>query len=288
MYSSGSIKRHYLFRAAVLLAFAVYIEHLVRHDALHYYVTPKLTVWVRLCPVPLSLMALSLTIQALFGGTNAICGCGHQLPRSRAGGAAMYGVFLLPLLLGFALPDRALGSAAAAHKGMSLNYSSLIPKESARFQTSDPFAAEFAALAKKLYSQTVIPVYPQIFSETLGTLDRFKHDFKGKEASVSGFLYRENTGSMSGRFAVSRFLVQCCTADATPLGILVNTRQQKSLPVDTWIKVQGKLQVVVYKGKETLQIDAESVTKVDQTSTPYVYTSPDSVEEWNQLQAAAK
>ncbi|QWU18021.1 TIGR03943 family protein [Paenibacillus sophorae] len=288
MYSSGSVKRHYIFRAAVLLAFAVYIEHLARHDALHYYVTPRLAVWVRLCPVPLSLMALSLAIQALFGGKSAICGCGHQLPRSRAGSAAMYGVFLLPLLLGFALPNRALGSAAAAHKGMSLNYTSLAAKESSRFQTKDPFAAEFAALAKKLYTQPVIPVYPQIFSETLGTLDMFKHDFKGKEVVVNGFLYHENTGSMGGRFVVSRFLVQCCTADATPLGILVDAKQQKSLPADTWIKVRGKLQVVVYKGKETLQIDADSVTPVEQSSTPYVYTSPDSVEEWNQLQTAAK
>ncbi|WP_198022992.1 TIGR03943 family putative permease subunit [Paenibacillus zanthoxyli] len=288
MYSTVSVKRHYLFRAAVLLAFAVYIEHLAQYDALHYYVTPKLAVWVRLCPVPLSFMALSLAVQALFGRSSAICGCGHQLPRSRSGSAAMYSVFLLPLLLGFALPDRALGSAAAAHKGMSLNYSSLVPKESARFQTSDPFAAEFAALAKKLYSQPVIPVFPQIFSETLGTLDRFKHDFEGKEASVSGFLYRENTGSMGGRFAVSRFLVQCCTADATPIGILVNAKQQKSLPADTWIKVRGKLQVIVYKGKETLQIDAESVTPIEESSTPYVYTSPDAVEEWDQLLRSVK
>ncbi|WP_025699154.1 DUF1980 domain-containing protein, partial [Paenibacillus forsythiae] len=202
MYHSGSIKRHYLFRAAVLLAFAVYIEHLARHDALHYYVTPKLAVWIRLCPVPLSFMALSLAVQALFGGASAICGCCHPLPRSRAGSAALYSVFLLPLLLGFALPDRALGSAAAAHKGISLNYASAVPRESARFRTDDPFAAEFAALARKLYAQPIIPIYPQIFSETVGTLDRYKQDFKGREVMVSGFLYRENTGSMAGRFAV--------------------------------------------------------------------------------------
>ncbi|MFD1776351.1 TIGR03943 family putative permease subunit [Paenibacillus rhizophilus] len=288
MNNYGSIQRHYVFRAAVLLTFAVYIEHLSRQDALHYYVTPGLAFWVKLCPIPLSFMALGLAAQALFGRGSAICDCGHQLPRSRARSAAIYGTFLFPLLLGFALPDRALGSAAAANKGVSLTFSTDRPKEAAKFQTDDPFAAEFSALARKLYTQPVIPVYPQIFSETLGALDMYKHDFKDKEIVVSGFLYREDSASSGGRFVVSRFLVQCCTADATPLGILVNAERQKSLPADTWIKIRGKLQVVVYKGKETLQIDAESVTPLNQPSTPYVYTSSDSVEEWNELQTAAK
>ncbi|NJJ40321.1 TIGR03943 family putative permease subunit [Paenibacillus apii] len=288
MNNSASIQRHYLFRAAVLLAFAVYIEHLARRDALHYYVTPGLAFWVRLCPVPLAFMALGLAVQAIFGRESAGCDCGHQLPRSKARSAAVYGAFLFPLLLGFALPDRALGSVAAASKGVALTFASERNGDAARFRTSDPFAAEFAALARKLYAQPVIPVYPQIFSETLGALDQYKQDFKGREVVVSGFLYRENNHDLGGRFAVSRFLVQCCTADATPLGILVNAGQQKSLPADTWIKVRGKLQIVVYKSKETLQIDAESVTPLKQPSTPYVYTSPDSVEAWNELQSAAQ
>lgn len=117
MNDSRSIRFHYLLRAVILLAFALYIGHLVQQDALHYYVAPKLARWVQLCPIPLTLMALSLAIQALFGKGNVLCDCEHRLPHSIFKSTALYGLFLFPLLLGFALPDRALGSMAASKRG---------------------------------------------------------------------------------------------------------------------------------------------------------------------------
>ncbi|MEI0737376.1 hypothetical protein VQ056_13075 [Paenibacillus sp. JTLBN-2024] len=42
MNDSKSIRLHYLFRAAVLLAFAYYIWHLTNENALSYYVAPAL------------------------------------------------------------------------------------------------------------------------------------------------------------------------------------------------------------------------------------------------------
>lgn len=82
MNDSRSIRFHYLLRAVILLAFALYIGHLVQQDALHYYVAPKLARWVQLCPIPLTLMALSLAVQALFGKGSVLCDCEHRLPHS--------------------------------------------------------------------------------------------------------------------------------------------------------------------------------------------------------------
>ena len=72
MNDSRSIRFHYLLRAVILLAFALYIGHLVQQDALHYYVAPKLARWIRLCPVPITLMAISLGLQAVTGTSAAL------------------------------------------------------------------------------------------------------------------------------------------------------------------------------------------------------------------------
>ena len=286
MNDSRSIRFHYLLRAGILLAFALFIGHLVQQDALHYYVAPKLARWIRLCPVPLSLMALSLGLQAILGKSSVLCDCEHRLPRSGLGSSALYSLFLLPLLLGFLLPDRALGSAAAARKGIALSYTAVESGSGAKFTSASPYEAEFAELAGKLYRQPVIPVIPEIFSETLGALNLYKSQFEGKEISVSGFLYREPQGAGQASYAVGRFLVQCCTADATPFGILLRPGTQISLPADTWIEVRGKLHVVLYEGKEVLQITPETLTQIPEPPTPYVYTNADSVAAWEELHAS--
>jgi uncharacterized repeat protein (TIGR03943 family) len=284
MNDSRSIRFHYLLRAGILLAFALYIGHLVQQDALHYYVAPKLARWVQLCPIPLTLMALSLAIQALFGKGSVLCDCEHRLPHSIFKSTVLYGLFLFPLLLGFVLPDRALGSMAASKKGISLTSSPSETNNIARFESIDPYHEELTELAKILYAQPTIPVYPAIFSETLGAIDLYKQQFEGKEISISGFLYRDKDKTSENAFAIGRFLVQCCTADATPFGMLVDSGKLKSLPTDAWIKVRGKLQVVQYKGQEMMQIRAETITPIAQPTTPYIYTSADSIITWKALQ----
>ncbi|WP_238655936.1 TIGR03943 family putative permease subunit [Paenibacillus piscarius] len=289
MNSPRSIRIHYLLRAAVLLALALYIGHLVQQDALHYYVAPKLARWIRLCPVPLVLMALSLGLQAMLGASAALCDCEHRLPRSGLGSSVLYGLFLLPLLLGVLLPDRALGSAAAARKGLALSYTAVESGTGSggRFTPANPYEAEFAELAGKLYAEPVIPVRPEIYSETLGAMNLYKSQFAGKKLSISGFLYREPQGSSPPAYAVSRFLVQCCTADAAPFGILLRPGTPISLPADTWIEVRGKLDVALYKGTETLMIIPESITRVQPPSTPYIYTNADAAAAWEELQPGA-
>lgn len=286
MNESGAIRFHYLLRAVILLLFALYISHLVQQDALHYYVAPKLARWIRLCPVPLALMALSLGIQALFGKSSVLCDCEHRLPRSLFRSSALYGLFLLPMLLGFLLPDRALGSAAADKKGIAFTYS--LPeqgsKEKRNFSAASPYEAEFAELAARLYAEPVITVHPEIYSETFGAIDLYKEQFAGKEITVTGFLYREGTAAGQASYAVSRFLVQCCTADATPFGILLHPEAQISLPADTWIEVRGKLELVTHEGREIIGITPETLTPISQPSTPYVYTHADSISAWDQIQ----
>lgn len=121
MNHSRIIRRHYWARALILLGFALLIAHLTQSGALHYYIGPRMEPLLRFCPIPLVVMAVCLAYQALFQRSAALCDCERPLSVSRWKNVTVYGLFLLPLLLGTLLPDQALGSSAAAKKGMSLN-----------------------------------------------------------------------------------------------------------------------------------------------------------------------
>lgn len=227
MNNSASIQRHYMFRAAILLAFAVYIEHLARRDALHYYVTPGLAFWVRLCPVPLAFMALGLAVQAIFGRESAGCDCGHQLPAQRPAVSQFTALSCSP-----AARLRPAGQSAWQRRRSQQGSGANLCIGTERRCCKIPDLRSVRGGICRLGQEAVHPAGHTRVSANLlgntGALDQYKQDFKGREVVVSGFLYRENNHDLGGRFAVSRFLVQCCTADATPLGVLVNAGQQKA------------------------------------------------------------
>lgn len=128
----------------------------------------------------------------------------------------VYGMLLIPLLFGSLLPNQALGSDMAAKKGMSFTYpnpeirrktdtqttkapvSSILSTASSSaashpaggkwsqetldklFVPPDKYNVEFAELAKRLYQQPIILIKPEIFSETIGAIELYKHAFDGK------------------------------------------------------------------------------------------------------------
>lgn len=272
--SRTTLRRQQLARSFILLAFALFIAHLSRSGTLHYYIAPKMEPWLRYSAIPLTAMSLCLAWEALFRSTSPACGCEHHAaPASPLKNAAVYALFLIPLLLGVVMPDQALGSMAANQKGMQFSSPALNTEHLNNvFIAPDKYNTEFAELAKKLYPQDIIEVKPEIYSETIGAFELFKDQFQGKTVKLSGFVY-EDPGSNSPReFVVGRFLVQCCTADAYPFGVVVSSAQP--LPWferDAWIEVQGTLQTTLRNGREILAVTAEEIREIPRPATPYVY-----------------
>jgi TIGR03943 family protein len=114
---------HYGIRAILLIAFSFYIVHLVNADKLQYYIVPRLIPYVKYGAVGLFLLAvfyLYRIIQLEDKPSEAHCECGHEPPRSPFRSGVLYVLFAIPLLLGFALPDRIMGSDIVTVKGMNL------------------------------------------------------------------------------------------------------------------------------------------------------------------------
>ncbi|WP_059051528.1 TIGR03943 family putative permease subunit [Paenibacillus senegalimassiliensis] len=280
------IRRHYLIRAFILLGFALFIAYLTRSGALYFYIAPRMEPLIRYVPIPLVVMAVCLAYQALFQRSAALCDCERPLSVSGWKNTAVYGLFLLPLLLGSLLPNQELGSFAAAKKGMSLS-SPLLASEQLEeiFKAPDPYNTEFAALAQRLYPEPIIEVKPEIFSETIGAIELFQDKFRGKKIRLSGFVYQnEDLIKESKEFVLGRFLVLCCTADSSPFGVIITSDQPISgLAKDAWLEVEGIIEPQTRQGKSMITIKAQRLSAIERPATPYVYPNGDSIQVWDDI-----
>ncbi|MGO4500818.1 TIGR03943 family protein [Paenibacillus sp. 2RAB27] len=336
---------HYFFRTIILLGFSGYIVFLVKSDALQYYIAPRMMIYVKTASVVLYIIANFQGYLALraYWGRPVACECEQPVTRSRIRNSVAYGLLVLPLMIGFLLPDTALNSAMVAAKGINLsagtsnfakpkvtsaaeisstpipnvnslgvtatpspsmvtrddtNKVTVIPKPATSdktppfaqpttqpdappvasqdaeieklFKTTDEWNEDFAKMGVILYKKDHIVVQPEIFMEILSTIDLFKDNFIGKKIELTGFVYREEK-MLTSQFVVGRFAVSCCSADASPYGVLIDFPTAQNYPKDMWVKVTGTIQNGNYNGNDIFKIAATQIEKIAAPSSPYVY-----------------
>jgi len=297
---------HPLLRALILTGFAMLIVYLVRSGNLGLYIAPRMELYVKLSALGLYAAAVYqfyAAFRAWIGNrAEPDCDCGHE-HEPRPGlmkNALVYGLFVFPLALGFLLPDTTMGSSLAAKKGVSFSSSEQLGADAAAASSpepapapasgavpdteaadasdseldalfpSDEYTATYAAHAKKLYVSREVSVPEEFFIETLTTLDLYRDRLEGIRVELSGFVYREE--AMAGdRFAVSRFAMNCCSADAMPYGMLVDYPNASHYADDEWVKVTGTMKLGRYQDNEVMTLQATKIERIGEPETPYVY-----------------
>ena len=291
MEQERNLTGHYVLRAGILSGFAMYILYLVRSDNILFYIAPRMIIYVKFsCIVfyAIAIYQIFLAINSYFG-KKINCDCDHPPSRSWVRNSAAYSLFILPLLLGFLLPDSAMGSALAAKRGVNLsssqtstlnatiksdaNKDEVDPKLQALFK-ADKYDEGFAQLGMKLYKKDLIEVKEEGFIEILSSLDLFMNNFIGKKIEISGFVYREDD-MKENQFVVARFSISCCTADGSPFGMMVQSNQAQSFAKDTWVKITGTINKTTYNGNEILTLIADKIEKTKASHTEYVYPNYD-------------
>lgn len=293
---------HHLIRAAILTGFAMFIVYLDRTGEIILYIAPRMELYVKLSAIGLYAAAVYQVYAALqkrMGNQTPGCDCEHDHAPSPSiiKNIIIYGLFVFPLLLGFLVPTGTLGSALASKKGVSLSGSAAIERTAPQSPTtpavnenntnppaveqqtddsldalfpSDEFTEAHAAYGKKLYSTSLITVPEKHFIETLTTLDLYREAFIGKEIEITGFVYREEDMGEE-RFAVSRFAMNCCSADALPYGLMINWPKAMDYVEDEWVSVRGKLTTSTYLDNEVITIEAVKLERINAPESPYVY-----------------
>jgi putative membrane protein len=135
---------------------------------------------------------------------------------------------------------------------------------------ADEYTEDFAQLGMKLYKKKVISIKEEGFMELLTAIDMYIDNFVGKTMQISGFVYRE-PDMPPNQFIVSRLAMQCCSADALPYGILVESDQAKNFVNDTWVNITGTIGKTTYNENEIMKLDAERIETIKAPETPYVY-----------------
>lgn len=142
------------------------------------------------------------------------------------------------------------------------------------FVAEDDFSRDLAVLAKRLYVLPMIEVRPDIYMEVLSAIVSFKEAFMGKEIEINGFVYRES-GLPDHQFVIGRIAVQCCTADATPYGVLAEYEGAPELKNDTWMKLKGTIGEAEYNGNVIIKIDVSESSVIEAPDNPYIYPNFD-------------
>ncbi|WP_337098130.1 TIGR03943 family putative permease subunit [Paenibacillus sp. YIM B09110] len=286
---------HHLLRATILTGFAFFIVYLFQTDEMTLYIAPRMELYVKLSAIGLyaaAIYQIYAALQKRMGKQEADCDCehDHEPSPSIAKNTLIYGLFLLPLALGFLAPTGTLGSALAAKKGVSLSGSpsfersdlitapvpevDLAPvseeKKLDALFPYDEYTIDHANYGKILYSQPAIEVPEKQFIETLTTLDLYREAFLGKEVVLSGFVYREDEMGKD-RFAVSRFAMNCCSADALPYGLMIEWPKGNEYAADEWVSVKGTLKTTSYMDNEIITLEATKIERIEAPATPYVY-----------------
>lgn len=135
---------------------------------------------------------------------------------------------------------------------------------------ADEYTEDYAQLGMKLYKKKVISIKEVGFMELLTAIDLYIDNFVGKTMQISGFVYRE-PDMPPNQFVVSRLAMQCCSADAFPYGMLVESDQAKNFDNDTWVNITGIIGKTTYNENEIMKLDAERIETIEAPDTPYVY-----------------
>ncbi len=95
-------------------------------------------------------------------------------------------------------------------------------------------------------------------------------EFVGEEAHVIGFVYRDERFAEDS-FMVGRFILSCCVADASPVGLIVRWPEAQEFPADQWVEVRGHFEVGTFEGVELPILVADEIILTDAPANPYLY-----------------
>ncbi|MBN1877224.1 MAG: TIGR03943 family protein [Anaerolineae bacterium] len=179
----------------------------------------------------------------------------HKLPSNHAHRLTWRAAALisLPVLVGWLIPPQPLGTAALSSREVNA-----VPQ--AALTLSAP------AIRQATEQQRALTLLDWVlaFGEHPDPAA-----FAGQSADLIGFVYRRE-GLPPDTWLLSRFVVTCCVADATAIGILVRAPDVE-VANDTWVQVQGHFAAENVGDEQLPVLAAATVIPIEPPTQPYLY-----------------
>ncbi|MFD6210344.1 TIGR03943 family putative permease subunit [Peribacillus sp. NPDC060253] len=190
------------------------------------------------------------------------CGCVTDQEKSKSSltSISKYGLFLIPILLGFTLTNFTLSEDVLAKRG-------IVQKQ---IQSDD------TAKNETFHQHDVIKVDDKNYFQVLDYLMTNIEDIEGRKIEISGFVYRENQFPKN-QIAIARLSMTCCIVDANLYGYQVNGHVKK-MKTNSWYTIQGKLTKGSYNGETVPVIQLITSKKIQAPKDVYLYEYVDITE----------
>jgi uncharacterized repeat protein (TIGR03943 family) len=237
-----STRLYRILQGSLLIVLCVFLAEKAISGKLSWYINLRFLPLTLIAMLLLALMALAVFKRARdnqAGGEHIHAAPGRML------------VLLIPVLVGVLLPARPLDATAVDSKGITAN---------APLVSADETGGKFETAP----DQRNILDWIRIFS-----YESDLSPYIGQRAEVVGFVYYPE-GFPENQFLVSRFVITCCAADGFALGIPVEW-DGIEFEENSWVIVEGPVQVTEWNGQVSPLIIAESVQPTTAPEQQYLF-----------------
>jgi putative membrane protein len=237
-------------KSVVLAASGLMLWSKINSGALAFYINARFE-WLVFAGAVLYLaLALTLLFQLIQPRPTGAIPVTVIQGRARLSWVAVV-MLALPAVIGYVAPARPLGASAIASRGIGLQ--------------SAPARPGNAVIAQKTGPKNILDWLRDISRSGDPTT------LSGQQADVVGFVYRDDPRFNGAQFMVSRFTVSCCVADASAIGLIVETGDMAKLKQDQWVRVVGRFTVGEFGGEKIPVIKAEKIEDTTQPAQPYLF-----------------
>ena len=266
-----------LLKMAALLGFALLFYAVIESGNAQYYVHPRIVPYMKFGIAIFIVISLFVALD-LFK------------PKRKNVRIGRYLLFIIPLILAFALPPKTLDTDSMSLSSMNAlgkaNVSSIddglvegvqsytngeVNSSAAGNQINQDSGKSTSNSNKGLLIQgdTIImndESFVPWIEELYGNLSKYE----GKKIQIVGFVFKDKEFGKN-EFVPARLSMNCCAADMQPVGVLCNYTGAAQLKKDSWVRVTGKVQKGEFKGQEMPVIVAETVEPTSKPKNEFVY-----------------
>ncbi len=222
-----------------ILAVSAFLYSLIMRDMVAMYIHPRFTMLTLITALGLFLVGVSFLRPD------------RKRLHEHATPWAILLVVALPVVLGWMVPPRPLGASAMENR--EVNYATLSSNAVSRATTQEFSSGE----------KTILDWLSQFGTGPAAS-------FNGEEATLVGFVYYDDLFE-SDTFMVSRFIVSCCTADGSPVGLIVRYEGSDQLPLDQWVEISGTFEAQDFNGTDIPILQVTELKEIEPPRQPYLY-----------------
>ncbi len=274
------------FKSLILLGFSTFLFWLVESNKIIFYINPRFVWLTKLAAVLIFLMFLvqagSFYRQTQSNHSHAHAGQGRI--------KLVFLPFVVTLLMAFLLPNQALNASMAQKKGMNLGTRTVTSGQAdqsngnlgnaAATQTNNNSENNQEYTPQKqdsaqpkideLRKNSYIKVSEENFMLVNSEVYTYPDKYVGKEITMLGFVDKDPK-FRSDQFGLVRYVITCCSADASLAGFLCEYTSASNLIKGSWLNIRGTIELGKYEGDTTPIIKVTSFSKAQQPQKPYIY-----------------